>query len=224
MPNTLQPRLKSLPVPQKTLWPELAEIPKHFVLYGGTGLALRLGHRDSVDFDFFSSEPVFPEGLLQSLSLLKKARIIQNVSHTLTVLLDRNGPVKLSFFGDVDLGRVGTPDITSDGVILVASLLDLAGTKAAVVAQRSECKDYLDILALLDSGITLPTAMAAARSIYGDQYNPMLTAKSLTYFGDGDLHKLTKKQKDRLTHCATTSWAELPEVPRLSDKVSPPAS
>jgi len=220
----LQPRLKSLPVPQQTLWPELAEIPKHFVLYGGTGLALRLGHRDSVDFDFFSSEPVSPEELLQSLNLLEKARIIQNVGHTLTVLLDRNGPVKLSFFGDVDLGRVGTPDITADGVILVASLLDLAGTKAAVVAQRAEYKDYLDILALLDNGITLRTAMAAARSIYGDQYNPMLTAKSLTYFDDGDLHKLTKKQKDRLTHCATGSWAELPDVPKLSDKVSPAAS
>ena len=187
-------------------------------------MALRLGHRDSVDFDFFSSEPVSPEELLQSLNLLEKARIIQNVSHTLTVLLDRNGPVKLSFFGDVDLARVGTPDITADGVILVASLLDLAGTKAAVVARRAEYKDYLDILALLDNGITLRTAMAAARSIYGDQYNAMLTAKSLTYFDDGDLHKLTKKQKDRLTHCATGSWAELPDVPRLSDKVSLPAA
>ena len=66
--------------------------------------------------------------------------------------------------------------------------------------------------------------MAAARSIYGNQYNPMLTAKSLTYFDDGDLHKLTKKQKDRLTRCATGSWPELPDVPKLSDKVSPAAS
>ena len=136
----LQPRLKSLPVPQQTLWPELAEVPKHFVLYGGTGLALRLGHRDSVDFDFFSSEPVSPEALLQSLNLLEKAKIIQNVSHTLTVLLDRNGPVKLSFFGDVDLARVGTPDITADGVILVASLLDLAGKRLPLLLKGLSTK------------------------------------------------------------------------------------
>ncbi|WP_373321508.1 nucleotidyl transferase AbiEii/AbiGii toxin family protein [Rivihabitans pingtungensis] len=29
-----------------------------FVLYGGTAIALRLGHRESVDFDFFSDRPL----------------------------------------------------------------------------------------------------------------------------------------------------------------------
>jgi len=38
----------------------LAGVPPHFILYGGTALALRLGHRESVDFDFFSSETVIP--------------------------------------------------------------------------------------------------------------------------------------------------------------------
>ena len=215
-----EPQFKILPAAQKALWPELAEIPKHFVLYGGTGLALRLGHRDSADFDFFSSEQVIPSELLKSLKMLKNAKIIQNVGQTLSVQVDRHGPVKLSFFGDLNLGRVGAPDQTPDGVLHVASILDLAGTKAAVVAQRAESKDYLDILALIKSGISLPTAMSAARSIYGEQYNPMLTVKSLTYFGDGDLHKLTSQQKTQLIHCATAHWPELPEVPRLSDKLS----
>jgi hypothetical protein len=215
-----EPQVTILPVAQRALWPELAEIPKHFVLYGGTGLALRLGHRDSVDFDFFSSEQVVPLELLRSLSLLKNAKIIQNVSQTLGVIVDRKGPVKLSFFGNVAIGRVGTPDETADGVLQVASILDLAGTKAAVITQRSESKDYIDMLALINSGISLPTAMAAARSIYGAQYNPMLTVKSLTYFGDGDLHKLTSQQKTRLIQCATAHWPELPEIPRLSDKLA----
>lgn len=48
------PKLEILPRAQKELWPKLAELPQHFVLYGGTGLALRLGHRVSIDFDFFS--------------------------------------------------------------------------------------------------------------------------------------------------------------------------
>ena len=215
-----EPRFNILPAAQKVLWPELAEIPKHFVLYGGTGLALRLGHRGSVDFDFFSSEHIIPSELLKSLTLLRNAKILQNVSQTLTVQVDRNGPVKLSFFGNLNLGRVGTPDKTPDGVMQVASILDLAGTKAAVVAQRAESKDYIDILALIKSGISLPTAMAAARSIYGEQYNPMLTVKSLTYFGDGDLHKLTSQQKNQLIQCATAHWPELPEIQNLSNKLS----
>ena len=40
-------------VSPRALWPDLAEVPHSFVLYGGTALALRLGHRISEDFDFF---------------------------------------------------------------------------------------------------------------------------------------------------------------------------
>jgi hypothetical protein len=214
------PKLEILPPAQKNLWPKLAGVPNHFVLYGGTALALRLGHRQSVDFDFFSSEPFNPAVLVKSLSFSSGAKILQNVSQTLTILVDRDGPVKLSFFGEVGIGRVGTPEKTPDGVLQVASILDLAGTKAAVVTQRSESKDYIDILAIINGGTTLPLAMAAARGIYGGQYNAMLTIKSLAYFGDGDLHRLTNDQKSRLIKIATACSPELPVLPRLSDKLS----
>jgi hypothetical protein len=62
-----EPQFKILPLHQNTLWPDLAEIPGHFVLYGGTALALRLGHRNSMNFDFFSSEPFIPVELLEGL-------------------------------------------------------------------------------------------------------------------------------------------------------------
>jgi hypothetical protein len=216
-----QPHLEMLPPAQKKLWPELAQVPQQFVLYGGTGLALRLGHRQSEDFDFFSSEPVIPGQLLGSLNILKKAKVLQNVSQTLTVAVDRNGPVKLSFFGGLDLGRVGEPEKTADEVLNVASLLDIAGTKAAVVYQRAEKKDYLDLLAIINSGISLAQAMAAARAIYGKQYNPALTLKSLTHFGDGDLPKLTARQKEQLVRIASSQQFNLPEIPKTSDKISP---
>ena len=45
-----------LPPAQRELWPELQAIGDQFVLYGGSAIALRLGHRSSIDFDFFSSE------------------------------------------------------------------------------------------------------------------------------------------------------------------------
>jgi predicted nucleotidyltransferase component of viral defense system len=214
------PHIHVLPAAQKKLWNELAEIPKNFVLYGGTALALRLGHRQSIDFDFFTSRTIIPEELLSGLKLLRTAQIIQNTSQTLTVTVNHEGPVKLSFFGSISIGRVGTPDETSDGVLGVASLLDLAGTKAKVVLQRAEAKDYLDLLAIFQSGTSLSQAMAAALSLYGDQYNPMLTIKSLSYFGDGDLHRLTSSQKNQLIKIASDQELEISVVQKIADELS----
>jgi hypothetical protein len=146
--------------------------------------------------------------------------ILQNVSQTLTVAFDRKGRVKLSFFGGLHLGRVGQPEQTDDGSMWVASLLDLAGMKAAVITQRAEAKDYLDMLALIDHGISLAQALGAARAIYGEQYNPLLTRKSLTYFSDGDLHTLTSEQKTKLVAAAARQSLDLPAIPRVSDSVS----
>lgn len=50
----MQPRLDILPAQQRSLWPELAAVPRRFILYGGTAIALQLGHRVSIDFDFFA--------------------------------------------------------------------------------------------------------------------------------------------------------------------------
>ncbi len=220
-----QPRLDILPPPQKALWPELAEVPENFVLYGGTALALRLGHRQSLDFDFFSSEDVSPEELLHSLRLLRNGKILQNTSQTLTIAVNRGGEVKLSFFGGLtNLGRVGAIDRTPDGVLTVASLLDLAGTKAAVITQRAETKDYIDMLAILGderNGISLLQAMAAAQAIYGEQYNPMLTVKSLASFVDGDLPTLTEVQKTRCRKLAAAAdITRLPDIRRLSSRLT----
>ena len=49
------PKLEILPHAQRRLWDELRQTPEEFVLYRGTALALRLGHRHSEDFDFFSN-------------------------------------------------------------------------------------------------------------------------------------------------------------------------
>jgi hypothetical protein len=42
--------LEVLPKPQREFWENLAgTIPAHFVLYGGTAVALRHGHRSAVE-------------------------------------------------------------------------------------------------------------------------------------------------------------------------------
>ncbi|WP_420633479.1 hypothetical protein [Candidatus Palauibacter sp.] len=69
----LQSRPDALPPPQRLLWPELRSTPSGFVLYDDTALALRLAHRESEDFDFFSSDPLDAERLLTEVSYLDRA-------------------------------------------------------------------------------------------------------------------------------------------------------
>ncbi len=81
----------------------------------------------------------------------------------------------------------------------IASLLDLAGTKANVVQLRAEAKDYQDIDALIEDGrIDLPTALAGAQARYGQHFNPQNALKALSFFDDGNLRRLTKATRDRL--------------------------
>jgi hypothetical protein len=67
IPVAFTPNLSTLPIAPRALWPELATTPEAFTLYGGTALALRLGHRASVDFDFFSNGAFDPERLAESI-------------------------------------------------------------------------------------------------------------------------------------------------------------
>jgi hypothetical protein len=56
MPEFFEPKAAILPQAQQEIWPLLAPAAAlSFVLYGGTAVALYLGHRTSVDFDFFRS-------------------------------------------------------------------------------------------------------------------------------------------------------------------------
>lgn len=218
---TFVPRLTSLPGPLACLWPELRDIPSLFILYGGTAIALRLGHRQSVDFDFFSAAALDPDTLIQDVPLLAGAERLQSGPNTLTVVLHRGEPVKLSFFGAIPFGRVGTPDQATDNSLWVASLLDLAAVKMTVVQQRAEKKDYLDIYAILTQGIRVEEALGAAKAIHGASFNPAITLKALTWYHDGDLPTLPLEVQQFLTREATRVRV-IPAVPRKSDKISPP--
>ncbi|MEO5348491.1 MAG: nucleotidyl transferase AbiEii/AbiGii toxin family protein [Magnetococcus sp. YQC-3] len=197
------PRLDILPPPQRCLWDELAAVPTEFVLYGGTAIALHLGHRESVDFDFFGNKPLDPARLVPAIPFLAGAIVTQRQPDTLSCTVDRGGAVKLSFFGLPGIRRLQPPLIASDNGLQVAALLDLAGMKASVVQMRAEAKDYLDLDALLTDGrIDLPLALAAARAIYGTPFNPQSTLKALSYFEDGNLRSLPEQVKDRLVMAA----------------------
>ena len=218
MPEFL-PRVEILPPAQKRLWTELSAVPDEFVLYGGTALALHLGHRQSVDFDFFGSRPLNVPALESGIAFLTGARILQREANTLSALIDRGGPVKVSFFGVPKLPRLAPPHVAQDNRLQVASLLDLAGTKASVLQLRAEAKDYIDIDALLRSGqVDLPTALSAACALYGAAFNPEITLKALSYFDDGNLRDLPDAMKLRLVTAARE--VDLDHLPTIASPLS----
>jgi len=209
----LTPHLDVLPPPQRRLWDELRQVPEEFTLYGGTALALRLGHRQSVDFDFFGSRDLDPMTFADTIGFLKDAQVVQREKNTYSATIDRDGPVKVSFFGVPALQRLEEPDIVAANGLRLATLLDLAGTKVSVVQVRAEAKDYLDIDALMAAGLGLPQALAAAKAIYGPSFNPQITLKALSYFDDGNLARLPDNAKNRLAVAARdVNLDRLPEI------------
>jgi hypothetical protein len=216
------PKLSALPAAQRALWPELKQVPRQFVLYGGTALALRFGHRISVDFDFFASAPIKPEELVRSVSWLRTATIRQSGIETLTVEVAGPQTVKVSFFG-LTLGRVNNPELTDDGVALVASALDVAACKMAAIQTRAESKDYLDIRELMQQGVKIADALGAARAIYGGQFNPLISLKALGSFADGDLRKLPADLRREL-HDASCAVREITNFERLPGGLAPLAT
>jgi len=215
MTATFTPRLDILPPPQRRLWDELAAVPREFVLYGGTALALHLGHRESLDFDFFGNKPLDPARLVPAIPFLDRAIVTQREPNTFSCTVDCDGVIKLSFFGLPGIPRLLPPLISPDNGLQIASLLDLAGTKASVVQMRAEAKDYIDIDALLtNSPIDLPTALGAALAIYGRQFNPQSTLKALCYFDDGNLRLLPQPVRDRLVKAACA--VDLDRLPMIA--------
>jgi len=209
------PRLDVLPPAQLRLWSELSSVPEDFVLYGGTALALHLGHRTSVDFDFFSRRSLDIDSLQAGIPFLAEARVLQREKNTLTAIVDRGEPVMVSFFGVPKLAILAPPHVVEANNMRVASMIDLAGTKASVVQVRAESKDYVDIDALMRFGnISLPTALSAAQKIYGSAFNPEITLKALSYFDDGNLRELPDELKHRLAVAARE--VDLDRLPGLT--------
>lgn len=195
-----EPQLLILPVQQRRLWSELGDVPSSFVLCGGTAIALQLGHRGSIGFDFIAPEEFDPDELYSAVSFLQDSQPIQKAPNTLTCNVDRGGSFHVSFFGTPGVRLTTAPLVAKDNGLHVATLIDLAAMKVAVVQKRAEAKDYLDLDAIIQfGGVDLRTALATAKDIYGTAFNPLLTLKSLSFFGDGNLPTLPLETQQRLS-------------------------
>lgn len=211
MLRRFEPKLSILPAAQREIWDLLPRSQGlQLVLYGGTAVALQLGHRESLDFDFFCSAPLDKEEVRGQLDFVNGAAILQDAPDTLVVLADMpSGSVKISFFGRIGFRRVNDPMQTTDGTLLVASLEDLLATKLKATLDRAEAKDYRDIAEMISAGVSLPRGLAAFKEMFGGE--PAQALRAIGFFEDGDLRSLSAADRQILRE-ARDRVSDLPRV------------
>ncbi len=143
-----------------------------------------------------------------------------SAANTLTMSIDRQEPVKISFLDSWLPGQVLPHTPVQGPQFAVASLLDLAGTKVAVITQRAELKDYLDIHALLTiAKIPLSKILSAAKIVYGETFNPLISLKAISYFEDEALGDLPQAmRRDLLAATKTVDSNSLPKLHALRER------
>ncbi len=151
-----------------------------FYLAGGTALAVQIGHRESVDLDFFSYTKFSVHKLKQELSIAGILAVDYEDEDTLVGMLD---DVKISFFHysyEQSYALVKFEDI------FLASEQDIAAMKLDTISARGSKKDFVDIYFLLKK-YSLNQLVEFFENKYKNiQYNKLHILKSLVYFDDAN--------------------------------------
>lgn len=152
-----------------------------FVLAGGTGLALQLGHRISIDFDFFKTESFDINKLHRILKKISNYEVLQEDNNTLTILINK---IKISYF------RIDDPfifDTIPYRFFSVADKRDIALMKLLAISGRGSRKDFADLYTILRSGPTLRDYFELLTKKYtSGRANIYHILKSLTFFEDAE--------------------------------------
>lgn len=165
---------------------------KDFYLGGGTALALQIGHRDSIDFDFFGPEKIDTKKLFVRIKEIFKGHgflKIQEEGNTLTVLV--NSSVKISFFG---YPYKLIDKIVEEENIRLASIKDIGCMKLSAITSRASNKDYIDLYYILQK-IELRDLLEAAPEKFHD-LDRNLILKSLIYFKDVSMEAIRFKNNN----------------------------
>ena len=154
-----------------------------FYLAGGTALALRHGHRRSIDFDFFRPDTFDGFALRTAVENLPGAiEWMPSGAHTLHLRINQ---VDLSFF-KYPYPLLAPPQSTPWG-FGIASDLDIAAMKLEAIAGRGSRKDFVDLRLLCAAGLGLETVFTLSEQKYGthrtDRYHRL---RALAFFDDAE--------------------------------------
>lgn len=214
---------------QRRALDRLKSIPgiERFYLAGGTAVAAFLGHRQSLDLDLFS---LGAEVDLGALAHAARGEVpeLEVVGMTDATLRVRVGAVP------VDIVRYPyrliDPLTPGPQSFPVAGIRDLAAMKLAAIARRGLRRDFWDLWAILEDGLSLSDAMGAYTEKFGvgesDIYHVL---RALTYFDDADKDPvfprgLTKTKWARIQSFFRSQAPALltpPVVPSTTNKAAP---
>ena len=132
---------KTLPASAQRIFAQLGgeSSVRSFYLAGGSACALHLGHRISVDLDFFTPEMYEPAQLIPRLESIGKITVQQQSRGTFVGLL---AETQVSFF------YYGYPLLTPPQIwrgVRIASLRDIALMKITAISQRGRKRDFVDL-------------------------------------------------------------------------------
>lgn len=168
------------------LFPRFARL-KGFYLVGGTALAFQIGHRLSVDFDFFTSKEL-PVRMLQRVKDVFSGHTVSvtyRAPDQLTILIDG---IKTTFFHypypniDDCINYQGVPIVT---------VREIAAMKAFSIGKRLSYKDYVDWYFLLkENYVTLREVIAHAKKKFSADFNDRLFLGQLVSLEDVRTQKM----------------------------------
>lgn len=169
-----------------------------FYLAGGTALALQLGHRTSVDFDWFRTGAMFDP--LEMAAQIRDAGVPLRVESTSPgTVHGRVEDVRVSWIAYRYPLLEAAVRWDELGCSLAAPI-DIAAMKLAAVAQRGARKDFHDIAALRRSGVDLPSMLDAYRRRYQVE-DVAHVLRALVWFSDAE--------RDPLVTGAAVSWDQV---------------
>jgi len=165
---------------RRALLPLFLDFKSDFYLAGGTGLALQIGHRDSVDFDLFNTKSFSTDELFKKVLVVFSGKEVKNIQEdrdTLSVLVDKK--VNISFF--IYQYPLLEPLIRGKYFDL-CSLVDIGCMKLSALISRAMQKDYVDLY-FISQKVELARLLGAVeKKLPMLDYN--LVLKSLVYFED----------------------------------------
>jgi hypothetical protein len=163
--------------------------PRQYYLGGGTAVALHLGHRRSVDLDWFTTALIAdPLLLAQDLRDSGVPFVTRSAEHgTLHGSVARVRVSLLTYQYPLLANTVAW----SYGRCELAAVADLAAMKLAAVAQRGAKKDFVDVFALGTRRASLAQMLDWYRQKYATQEIFHLLY-SLIYFDDADRERLPR--------------------------------
>lgn len=161
----------------------LKEVLKKYrmTLAGGTALALHLGHRISIDLDFFTDVTFNVESVITEIR--ETGYPFQIISEGEEYLIANVDGIKVSFF-KYDYLFMEEPFIYKR--VRIAEILDIASMKVIAISQGGTKRDFIDLFFVLQDLPFHKVAVHMVRRFGKERINPIHSGKSLVYFSDAD--------------------------------------